>query len=284
MSALVARQGPVGDLLPPVPGGRQHPVGRLVAAGLHVVVRVPVRGSVERRARLDGERIGADVRRRRRQGEHVGQAALPVFVALPCPAQDQIHVPRVEPGCSHHGGSTGHMGRAVASPQAFEHVTDRRLHAEGDSRHPGCPVGSEQLVRDVLGVALDGDLGPIGAGHGVEDQDQEVCRQPRRGAATEEDRRGIRHALALPGPTDLGHTRRGVGLHQMVPVGVGGERAVVTPVTTERHMDVDAEWNRAGHACPCAGGCDADASASLASLQRSSASTRSTPWSTMGAG
>ena len=89
---------------------------------------MPVRRPVEWRARLDGQRIGTDVGWRRGQVQHVGQAALPVLVALPRPAQDQVHVPRSESSASHHGASRGDMVGTVPAAQSDQHVIDRGLH------------------------------------------------------------------------------------------------------------------------------------------------------------
>ena len=284
VAAPVSWSGPVGDLLPPVAGPGEDPVGRLVPSGLHVVVGVSVGVPAERGPRLDGERVGAHVRRRVVETEHVGQAPLPVLVPLAGPAQDQVHVPRRQAGPGHRGGGVGHLGRAVAPPESHQHVVDGGLHPERDAGDPARPVGGEQARGHVLGVALDGHLGAGRPWHRVEHLDQQVGGQAGRGAPAEEHRGGVGQALALDRPADLGDARRRVALHQVVPVGVRGEGAVVAPVPAERHVDVDAEGVgrtrgpvRSGHASTAA----AD---TRASSHRASASRRSAAWSTIGSG
>ena len=158
--ALVPGQGPVGDLLPPVAGRAEHRVGHLVPAGLDVVVGVAGRVGGQRGARLDGQRVGADVGRRGVEGQHVGEALRPVGVGLAGPPEDEVDVPRVEAGLGHRRGGVRHRDRAVATAQSGQHVGHRRLHPQGDPGHPGRPVGGQPAGIGVLGVALHGDLGP----------------------------------------------------------------------------------------------------------------------------
>ena len=116
-----------------------------------------------------------------------------------------------------------------------------RLQPEGDPRHPGAPVGPEVIVVGVLGVALDGHLGAGCAGHGVEDAAQGLGVEAGRGAPSEEDGGGGGEAARLGGAMKLEDARVGVALHEVVPIGVGGEGAVVAPLPAERDVDVDAE-------------------------------------------
>ena len=71
-----AREGPVGDLLPAVPGAGEDLVGHLVAAGQTCRRRDGGRPSAPGACRLDRQGVGADVRGRVGQGEHRGQRAL----------------------------------------------------------------------------------------------------------------------------------------------------------------------------------------------------------------
>ena len=139
MPALVAGPGPVGDLLPAVPGGAEDGVGPLVAPGLHVVVGVAPGVGGQRRARLDGQGVGAHVRRREVEAEDVVEGAGPVVVALGRRAEDEVEVPGREAGLGHGGrdrlGGPGH----AAPAETGEHVRVGRLHPEGEPRHPGPP-------------------------------------------------------------------------------------------------------------------------------------------------
>ena len=197
MPALVAGPGPVGDLLPAIAGGGEDRVGPLVAPGLRVLVGMARRVRGQWRAGLDGEAVGAEVRRRVREREHLFERGGPVGVALRGGAEDEIEVPGGEPGCRH-GGRDGLGGaRHVAPAEAGQHVVLRRLQPEGDSGHPGPAVGAEVGVVGVLGIALDGDLGIGAARDRVEDAAQRVGVQAGRGAPSEEDGGG-RSEVGLP--------------------------------------------------------------------------------------
>ena len=314
MAALVTRAGPVGDLLPPVAGSDEHPLGRLVAAGLHIVVGVTVRGAGQRGTWLDRQRIRAQVGWGRRHAQQVGETALPVPVTLPRPTEDQVEVPRVEPLPGHQCGGRRDVLRSVAPAEALQHVSHGGLHTEGDTGHPGRPVRGEQPFGHVLRIALDRHFGPRRPWHRGEHLDQEIGREPRGCPAAEEHRGRRSQGLPLDRPCDLDGAGRRIHLHQVVPVGVGGEGAVVAPVAAERHVDVDPErlhpvtscrWGRRGRCGGCSGwgrgsrhaphrhaltvmphrhARSTRAAASLASCQRSRASARSTAWSTIGAG
>ncbi len=120
--APVSRPGPVGDLLPAVPGGREHLLGDRVAAGLCVLVGMEARRARQGRARLDRQRVGAQVRGRRGPGQDLGEAAAPVVVVLACRAEDQVGVPAGEARVDDHLGRRPRLGAAVTAAEGAEHV------------------------------------------------------------------------------------------------------------------------------------------------------------------
>ena len=65
--ALVAGPGPVGDLVARQAGAGEQLVGQQVLVGLVVVVGMAGRVERQRRAGLDGEGVGAHVRRLERR-------------------------------------------------------------------------------------------------------------------------------------------------------------------------------------------------------------------------
>ena len=156
-------------------------------------------------------------------------------------AEDQVEVPGGEAGGRHRGGDRLGGVRHAPAAEAGQDVRVRRLQAEGDPGHAGPAVGAEVRVVGVLGIALDRHLGTGRARDGVEDAAQGVGVEAGRGAPSEEDGGGRGEVTCPDGALQLEDARVGVALHQVVAVGVGGERAVVAALPAERDVDVDAE-------------------------------------------
>ena len=90
----------------------------LVAVGLDVVVGMAVRVGGQRRARLDGQRVGADVRRRGLEGEHVARGVrCPVGVGLAGAAEDQVQVPEAKPAAATGRGRLGGLSAPWRRPR-----------------------------------------------------------------------------------------------------------------------------------------------------------------------
>ncbi|CAB4585210.1 unannotated protein [freshwater metagenome] len=235
MARLVPRPRPVAHLVVVEAGGGEQVVGELVLVGEVVVVGVTVGLCGERRAGLHGEGVRRHVWGREVEGTTHG--VLPVRDGLPRPAVDQVHVPGGQPGRDHVADGAHHVVGVVPATERGEHVGHHRLHADAHPVHPGREIGLEQLGRDVVGVALDGDLGSRHPRDRGDHRRQGVRIDQRGGAATDEHRgRG-----PLDAALDVASQRVEVRELQVVAVGPGGERAVVAPPCTERDVHVHAE-------------------------------------------
>ena len=165
----------------------------LVAVGLDVVVGVAARVAGERRSRLDGERVDADVRRRRVEGEHALERRAPVGVALAGAAVDEVDVVAsrkpVRPTSADR--SLDGARRSCARPRLVEHVADavdctpsemRVTPASGERLEESARRRSRGCTRRVTSAP-----GPRArARRGSRDE------AARRGAATASHRRGRR--------------------------------------------------------------------------------------------
>ena len=213
----------------------------LVAPGLDVIVGMARRVRRQRRAGLDRQSVGAQVRRRVLQRQHVVERGGPVAVALGGSAEDEVEVPGGEPGRVDGGGNgLGGVGH-VAPAEAGQHVGPGGLQAEGDAGHAGAAVSAEVRAVGVLGIALDRHLRAGRTRDGVEDAAEGLGVEAGRGAPSEENGGGRGEVARPEGLPHLAHAGVGVALHEMVAVGVGGEGAVVAALPAERDVDVDAE-------------------------------------------
>ncbi len=248
VAAFPAGAGPVGDLVPGAAGGLQHGVGGQIPVGLIVVVGGgDVAGSDppgQGRAGFHGEGVGADVGRVEGQGG--GEGGPPVSRRLAGRAVDEVHVEVVEPAVPGRLDGPLDAGRVVGPPEGRQHVGGHRLHPEGEPVHAAGPVGGEQLRGHRVGVALHRHLGARRPGDGVEDGHQQLGGQQRGRPATEEDARRRGNGPGVAVAPQVGHAGGGVGLHEVVAVGPGGEVAVVTPPGAERHVDVHTERHTPG--------------------------------------
>ena len=77
----------------------------------------------------------------------------------------------------------------VPAPEQRQHPRHHRLHAEADAVDAGGGVGGEQLVGDVVGVALHRDLGAGCHRDRGQHAGQQRRRDERRRAAADEHRR-----------------------------------------------------------------------------------------------
>jgi hypothetical protein len=247
VAALVARHGPVRHLVPPVAGGGEGGVDQRVAPGGDVVVGMAPRVARQGRTGLHREPVGAHVLGPGLEGEHGVEGGGGVGVGLPRRPHDEVHAHRREAGLARQRHRRRRLVGAVAPAQAGEHARDHGLHPEGHPRHPGGAPPGEEAGRGVLGIALGGDLGAGAARHGPEHPGEQLPGQARRGPAPHVHARRRGEALHLTGPVELGHTGRGVVVHERVAVGPGGEGAVVAARRAERHVDVDAEGGRGRH-------------------------------------
>ena len=135
------------------------------------------------------------------------------------------------------------VGRVVGPAERGEHVRHHRLHADRDPVDAGVGVGGDQLLGDVVGVALDRDLGA-----GAQRDARITAASPSAGTSDgvpppTNTLVGGRHP-GIDGPRDLGAHGGQVVVDQVRPVGPRRERAVVAPVRAERHVDVDPERRR----------------------------------------
>ena len=94
----------------------------------------------------------------------------------------------------------------VPAAEAGQNLRREGLHPERYAGHAGRSVGTEELDCDVLGVALDGHLGCLLSTDGVEQTDELVARELRRGPTAEEDR-GCGAKPAVVGAAELGEAR-----------------------------------------------------------------------------
>ena len=84
----------------------------------------------------------------------------PVVDRLPDGAVDQVEVERRHPGSARsprRRAST--FALVVGAAERGEHVGRHRLHTQADPVDAGVSIGREHLDGDVVGIALDGDLG-----------------------------------------------------------------------------------------------------------------------------
>ena len=223
------------------PAALEHGVGPFVAPGQRVLVGVAPSVPGQWRARLDGQGVGAHVRRRVVEPEDVVEAADPVVVALGRRAEHEVEVPGGEAGLGHGGrdrlGGPGH----APPPQTDQHDVVGRLQSEGEARHTGPLVCTQVGAVGVLGIALDRHFCARAARDGLEDVAEEVGMEAGGGAPSEEDGGGIDEAAVLDGAGHLADAGLRVALHEVVAVGVGGEGAVVAALPAERDVDVDTE-------------------------------------------
>ncbi len=243
--ALVAGQRPVRDLVVGQTGRGEQLVDQLVLVGLVVVVGMTVRLRGQRRAGLDRERVGGHVGRVELD-DRLDRAA-PVVDRLPRRAVDQVEVERrqVRPGGSPRPRPPRCRWSCVR-PSAPSTCVAIDCTPRLTRLTPWATYASQQLVGDVVGVALDRDLGVVG--------DRHESRSRRRAPSPST-------IDGVPPPTkmlvaggmpssiarlDVGAERTEVGVGQVVAVGPGRERAVVALRRAERDVDVDAEGRRRG--------------------------------------
>ena len=143
--ALVAGPRPVGHLVVGEARGGEQVVGELVLLGLDVVVGIPGGVGGERRARLDGEAVGGDVRRVELEG--VFQRRAPLVQRLGGGAVDEIEVERREPDAPDRLDGANDVVRVVLPTEQVEDPRHHRLHTEADPRHTARGVGGEQARR-----------------------------------------------------------------------------------------------------------------------------------------
>ena len=247
-------------------------VGARVRVGLEVVVGRGRAGrdlAAERGRGLDRERVRADVVDAER--ERAVERSLPVGGRLARRAVDEIDVDAREPGVAGELDRAPDVRGIVRAAERGEHVRHHRLHAEAQAvRRPPRRYARELGRVDAVGIALDRDLGAVGAVDRVEDPRE--LRRP--GSATACRRRRTRSSpRACPRRAGASMSATHASTYvvdQVVAVGPRREVAVVAPRRAERDVDVDAEGHapssrgpapRRGHA---SGGAGVRASASTA--------------------
>ena len=130
--------------------------------------------------------------------------------------------------------------------EALQDVRGERLHPEREAVHPSGCVGSEQLGGDVLGIALDGHLGPVASIDLPEHPGELVRFEPRGRAAPEEDGGSLPEPHGV-GTFELFQATVDIGRGKMVDARPGGKGAIVAAARAERHMHVYAEpWSHVG--------------------------------------
>ena len=148
VAALVAGPGPVGDLLPGVAGGGEDRLGVLVAPGLRVVVGMAGRVAGERRAGLDRQPVGADVRRRVRRGRGRARAWRPSrrrsrAAAPKMRSRFQVANPAVVHRGGDRLGGVGHVAAARGRPGRGRGSTGGRTR-RGSRRRAGRRRGARR--------------------------------------------------------------------------------------------------------------------------------------------
>ena len=165
--------------------------------------------------------------------------------------------------------------RSCVRPNASSTCADIDCTPRLDAVDTGRAVGAQHVDRDVVGVALDGDLG-IGADRDRCDDRGEVSGRDQRGsAAAHEHGVGDREA-GTDRSVDLPSQRPEVLVDQMVAVGPCGERAVLALGRAERDVYVHPELRSTHDPSQPAGG----AGQALGTNSRSSAASRCATWST----
>ena len=161
-------------------------VGEHVLVGLVVVVGVAGGVVGQRRARLDGERVGATrgAGRARATSSSVRHQS---SSDSPAAAVDEVEVEGVEarrPGPARRTRTT--LAGSCVRPSAASTWGTIDCTPNESRFTPPAAVGVEQLRRDGVGVALDGDLGAVGPGDAVQHGDEVGGRHHRRRAAADE--------------------------------------------------------------------------------------------------
>ena len=101
-------------------------------------------------------------------------------------AVDQIEVERREPDVPDRLDGSDDVVGVVPATEQLEDARHHRLHAEADPRHPAGGIRGQQLVGDVVRVALDGDLGTVDDRDLSEGSDEQVGGNERRRPAADE--------------------------------------------------------------------------------------------------
>ncbi len=154
---------------------------------------------------------------------------------------------RVNPASRASDDRAPDVGGIVRAPETGEDVRHHRLDAEAQPVYSGAAIRRELRRVDAVGVALDGDLGVVGALDRVEDARQLLTCDQRRCPSAEEDARDSRKARGAAA-REVGDARVDVGVDQMAAVGPGREVAVVAPGRAERDVHVHAEPFDRNHA------------------------------------
>ena len=136
----------------------------------------------------------------------------------------------------------------MSAPQCNEHRRHHRLHTEAHPVHAVPPVDAQQILGDVVGIALDGHLGIVANRQCVEHPTQLLGIDLRGRSASHEDRGCHRHTVRN-GELDLGAQCVQIIATQVVAIGKRRERAVVAPRAAERYVQVGAEPRTHGHCC-----------------------------------
>ena len=103
-------------------------------------------------------------------------------------AVDQVEVERREADPADRLDGADHVVRVVLATEQAEDPRHHRLHAEADPRDPTRGEDGQQLVGDVVGVALDGHLGAGDERQLAERGDELIRRNERRRATADEHR------------------------------------------------------------------------------------------------
>ena len=227
VATLVAGPGPVRDLVPAEPGGAERLVDEFVARGLDVVVGVAVRVPAERRRGLDGERVGADVRRRRFEGDEPGQCRDKVVVGLGDRSVDDVDVVGRESDLADQRDGPRDRAGAMPPSEVHEDAGHERLHPQGDPGRASARGGQQEGARRALGVRFDRHLGARSALDRLEEPGEQFRGEERRRPAAEVDGRRWAQLPARSGAPDVGDAGVDVGLGEVELVGPGREGAVV---------------------------------------------------------
>ena len=241
VARLVAGARPVRHLVVRQASSSQQVVGEFVLVRLVVVVGMAVGLRRQRRPGFDGESVGRDVRRLERQ--RCLDGATPVVDRFACGAVDQVEVERRHARRLDRIDGPLDVALIVRAPERHQHVCGHRLHTETHPVHAGCTIDVEHVDGDVVGVALDGDLGIVGDRDRGDHVGQRRWRYERRGATAHED--GVSGGQFFgDSPFDLDTQCLEVRLHEVATIGPRGERAVLALRRAERDVYVHPEVRR----------------------------------------